>query len=109
MEGREAYWQRHIEGLKREGLSKTDYCKRHGLSVKSLYRWQRKLSDSGIEESNTADQKHPFVAIQLEEVKPLQLSSSYVINVGTHMRIEMPALPSPLWLSELWQSLEGVR
>jgi hypothetical protein len=109
MEGREAYWQRHIERLEKEGLSKTEYCKRHGLSVKSLYRWQRKLSGSGIDESITADQKNPFVAIQLKDVKPLQPSPFYVIHVGTHMRIEMLTLPSPLWLSELWQSLEGGR
>lgn len=109
MEAREAYWQSHIEGLKKEGLSKTAYCKRHGLSVKSLYRWGRKLSGNGIDKLITADKKNPFVAIQLKDEKVLQSSPSYVIHVGIHMRIELPTLPSPLWLGELWQSLEGVR
>ena len=109
MEAREAYWQSHIEGLKKEGLSKTAYCKRHGLSVKSLYRWQRKLSGSGRDEFMTIDKKNPFVAIQLKDMKPVQSSPSCVIHVSAHIRIEMPTLPSPLWLSELWQSLEGVR
>jgi len=109
MESTELYWQKHIEGLAESGLSKTAYCQRHGLSVKSVYRWQKKLSKEGMQKGEEHSGRPAFVAIQWEEKPVASPVYSYVVKVGSFVRIEMTTLPSTSWIGELWQSLEGVR
>lgn len=109
MESRKLYWQKHIEGPAESGLSKTAYCQRHGLSVKSLYRWEKKLSNEGILTAEDHHGRPAFVAIQLEDKPVASPTYPYVIKLGSIVQIEMSALPSSSWLFELWQSLEGAR
>ncbi|MCL4499041.1 MAG: hypothetical protein M1335_02195, partial [Chloroflexi bacterium] len=35
------HWQSHVEAQGASGLSGAEYCRRHGLEVKGLYRWRR--------------------------------------------------------------------
>jgi len=34
-----SFWLEHIEQWKKSGLSKADYCRRHGLSAGNFYNW----------------------------------------------------------------------
>ncbi|MGH6780809.1 MAG: IS66 family insertion sequence element accessory protein TnpA [Sphingomonadaceae bacterium] len=45
------FWHGHIHAWLASGLSKPDYCNRHGLSVKSFYRWdwmRRKVEPNAV-------------------------------------------------------------
>jgi hypothetical protein len=54
------YWSLHVEAWRRSGLSRADYCVRHGLKVKIFTRWMKHLI--GVEEAR----KH---ADQLRELR----------------------------------------
>jgi transposase-like protein len=54
------YWSLHVEAWRRSGLSRADYCVRHGLKVKAFTRWMKHLI--GVEEAR----KH---ADQLRELR----------------------------------------
>jgi hypothetical protein len=54
------YWSLHVEAWRRSGLSRADYCVRHGLKVKTFTRWTKHLI--GVEEAR----KH---ADQLRELR----------------------------------------
>jgi transposase-like protein len=99
-----AFWAAHLEAIRREATSKTEYAKRHGISVKRLYYWQRKLKES---HANTvlAGQPKTFVSLRVEEPAPHRSSSCTLVLGG--MRLEMSALPAPTWLAALVKSAQG--
>jgi transposase-like protein len=37
------YWSLHVEAWRRSGLSRAEYCARHGLKVKTFARWMKHL------------------------------------------------------------------
>ena len=43
MEGNTEFWTSHVEACRREGSAASVYARRHGLTLASLYYWQRKL------------------------------------------------------------------
>jgi transposase-like protein len=43
------YWSLHVEAWRRSGLSRTEYCRRHGLKKQTLDRWMKHLI--GVEEA----------------------------------------------------------
>lgn len=101
-------WKKHIDSYQKSGLSKNEYCKQHGVSVRSLSRWQKRLSDhQGMVTQLKEKPSSSFIAIQMEEQKPFASSPLFVLQLGNHLRMEMVSLPSPSWLKTLWQCLEG--
>jgi transposase-like protein len=44
-----SYWSLHVEAWRRSGLSRTEYCRRHGLKKKTFDRWMKHLI--GVEEA----------------------------------------------------------
>jgi hypothetical protein len=43
------YWSLHVEAWRRSGLSRAEYCARHGLKTKTFARWMKHLV--GVEEA----------------------------------------------------------
>ena len=43
------YWSLHVEAWRRSGLSRAEYCARHGLKTKTFARWMKHLI--GVEEA----------------------------------------------------------
>src|SRR6516164_2151440 len=43
------YWSVHVEAWRRSGLSRTEYCRRHGLKKRTFDRWMKHLV--GVEEA----------------------------------------------------------
>ena len=106
------FWQAHIEAAKRERMSTSAYAKRHGLVVKSLYRWQRKLATtSAVVTNSTTPGK--FVALCVADaVKPSATAetapaSSCTLQFGSGLRLDMAALPSPQWLAAIVRTTQG--
>ena len=102
-----AFWAAHLEAIKRESTSKTEYARRHGISVKRLYYWQRKLKAPS---ANTvaATQSKTFVSLRIEEPVSFH-STSCTLVLGPGLRLEMSTLPAPTWLAALVRSAQGAR
>ena len=100
-----AFWAAHLEAIRQEATSKTAYAKRHGISVKRLYYWQRKLKTppaNGV----AASQPKTFVSLRVAEQVP-NCPTSCTLVLGSGMRLEMSALPAPTWLAALVKSAQG--
>jgi len=57
-----AFWSAHLAAIKREGISTSAYAKRHGIALKSLYYWQRKVRLAAAPDEAIASKT--FVALQ---------------------------------------------
>ena len=102
------FWSAHVAAVKQEAISTSAYAKQHGLSVKSLYRWQRVLhSGAGITRPVTAGPS--FVAVRVATPTVAPLSSRCTVIVSSGLRIVMAMLPEPQWLAALAHAVQGAR
>lgn len=106
-----AIWSEHQAAIKREGISTSAYAKRHNIPLKNLYYWLRKVRVAAVPASVVAPKV--FVALRVAEPVALPVAPSVpmgcVLILGSGMRLEMPALPSPAWLNALSRSAQGAR
>ena len=47
MKKKAEFWAAHVKAAKLVAMSASEYAKQHGLAVKSLYYWRRKLDLPG--------------------------------------------------------------
>ena len=52
-------WAELIEAQSTSGRSIAAFCREHGLSANSFYRWRRRL------EASAGSQRHPFVRLRM--------------------------------------------
>jgi hypothetical protein len=97
------FWAAHVAAAKLETISASEYARRHGLSVASLYYWQRKLKLKA--ESSDAGRGSKFVALRIAAQHPCLCT--LIMPTGLHL--EMSALPAPEWLAALGRVLPDVR
>lgn len=98
------FWMAHIAAIEEEGVATSAYAKRHGLALKSLYYWHRKVRLAAVPTSPQA-----FVALRVSEPMADSASMACVLVLACGLRLEMPALPSPVWLAALSRSAQGAR
>ena len=103
----EEFWMKHVEGLKRAGITATAYAKQHGLVVKTFLTWRRKLMLAAV--GHHQDKKAAFVALRVAAPIVEQKQPDCVVCFPCGLRIEMATLPAPQWLSELGYAIQGVR
>ena len=92
-------WLQHVASWRTSGLTQAEYCRQHGLSVKSLSYWSRRKHP---EDTTTAVNIIPI------DIKPDAISAEAdpPIRLKFHgIELELSASVSPLWLSELLQCL----
>ena len=96
--GRRRFWEAHIDGWRQSGTSKAAYCRMHGLSEGSFFRWCRRL--------RTQEAGSPtFVPVQIADgtVAPgaveVTLSNGRVLGIEEHT--------SPTWIARLIEALES--
>jgi len=99
------FWAAHVASSKLEAIPASEYARRHGLPVKSLYYWRRKLK-----QSDTSDALQPagkFVALRIAPggFRP----SSCTLALPSGLRLEMSALPQPEWLAALVRAVPVMR
>lgn len=61
-------WQRLVEEWDRSGLTQAAYCRKKGVSVASLQRWKRLLSDDdhcAPERAADLEPSRPFLPVRL--------------------------------------------
>jgi transposase-like protein len=101
----EEYWAKHVAANQRESIPATEYARRHGLSVKSLYYWRRKLK-----KSDKADAPLPagkFVALHIAPGGSRPSNCTLALSSG--LRLEMHTLPQPEWLAALVRAMPEIR
>ena len=108
MKRKPEFWMAHVAALKDERISASTYAKRHGLAVKSLYRWQRKLNATAGAAAS-ASHGGAFVALRVAEPVVSQTVSGCALILGSGMRLEMPVLPAPAWRAALGRAVQGER
>jgi hypothetical protein len=124
----EKYWSEHLRVIDRTGSTTKAYADLHGLSVKELYEWRRKLkardqaqhehmsavsgpteesadksSTSKLTASKPSTASNPFVPVQVRP--PVAAApTSCVVQCGA-IRIELDTLPSVQWIASLNQAI----
>ena len=107
MEGDTEFWTSHIEACRREGMAASVYARQHGLTLASLYYWQRKLTRAAVTGADgTANQ---FVALRVVDTAGGAATGMCTMVLRSGLRLELAALPPPAWLLALDQSHAGVR
>ncbi len=96
-EERRAYWQAQVEQWQRSGLSKQAYCREHGLTAASLYRWCAKLDDG-------KKAKPGFIPLRLSGVVANGFALELTLGDGRVVRIGSDA--DPVWVAQLVRELE---
>ena len=107
MESTTEFWKGHVAAVLQEGITVTAYAKRHGLSLASLYYWRQKLKASDQLAAATPMAVGKFVAVRIADAAPTSGACTLVLPSG--LRLEMSALPAPVWLAALEQSHSGAR
>lgn len=105
MKAETTLWAEHVAAAKRESGSARAYAQRHGISLASLYYWQRKLKAGPA--AGASEQASKFVTLHVADAAPRSSGCTLVLPSG--MRLEMPALPAPEWLAALGRAAQGVR
>ena len=98
------FWAGHVTEAKLAGISAIQYAKRHGISVKGLYYWQRKLNTMPAVLS-APNPVSKFVALRVAPAA----SSNCTLIMAAGFRLEMAALPAPEWLAALGVAVQGAR
>lgn len=99
------FWATHVAAAKLEVIPASEYAKQHGLAVKSLYYWRRKLKKSNM--ADVVPQVGKFVALRIAPGGSRPNNCTLVLPSG--LRLEMSALPQPEWLAALVRAVPEIR
>ena len=104
-----AFWMAHIAAIGREAISASAYAQQHGIEVKRLYYWLRKSRAVAATPTVRPSQSPSFVAVRVAESLGAQAPISCTLVLESGMRLEMSALPEPVWLVALGRAAQGAR
>jgi transposase-like protein len=77
-----AFWLANVEALNLQLISTSEYAKRHGIAVKRLYYWQRKLRTTASKVPVRAGQAKAFIAVRVAEPVVEQRPFSCTLRIG---------------------------
>lgn len=100
------YWEDHLSAAQSEGCSLSGYAKKHGLSVKPLYYWQKKLNRRVVERVETSE-RSKFVKLSVTKGVEVQEPWGCSLVLSSGMRLELSSLPDPEWLVALGRAAQG--
>ena len=107
----QAYWETHLEAITSEGIGTKAYAERERIAVSSLYYWRRRLRaqchgpQQGTKSAGTTATRL-FVPVNMN-AESGSAAGRYVLSLGAGLRLELPGLPSPQWLAQVSQALDG--
>lgn len=105
MQMRAEFWAGHVAASQQESIPAAEYARRHGLAVKSLYYWRKKLKE--VIPSDAPPLASKFVALRIAPGISRPIGCTLAISSG--LRLEMSALPPPEWLAALAHAVPGMR
>lgn len=90
-------WLHHIEQAKAQALSFAAYAKTHALNVNSLYYWNKIFT-----RKKSTVKPMQFSAVRVAPVAAVPC----VLQLSSHIALQLPTVPDPGWLAELFRQLE---
>ena len=102
------YWVNHVSANKQACISGAAYAKLHGISVKALYYWQRKLNPSTLAKPVPPDTSN-FLALRVAHSPSERVAADCMLVMPSGLRLEMSSLPSAEWLVALNRTMQSVR
>lgn len=99
------FWMAHVAESQREAIPASEYARRHGLAVKSLYYWRRKLKQSDM--AGAPESASKFVALRI--APGLSRPNYCTLVLPSGLRLEMSVLPQPEWLAALVHAVPELR
>lgn len=110
MAGDTEFWTSHVKACRREGAAASVYARQHGLTLASLYYWRRKLTPVAVvADGSGGSATGKFVALRVVDAQASPANGPCTLVLGSGVRLEMAALPSPAWLLALEQACAGAR
>lgn len=103
------FWLGHIHAWQASGLSKSDYCNQHSLSLKSFYRWDRMQRKAVQVKAKPGVSKNlPLIPLITTDVElaPASTGSSagICIRVREQFVVELAIGFDAASLERLWQT-----
>ena len=109
MEGNTDFWTSHVEACRREGSAASVYARRHGLTLASLYYWQRKLKLAAAVNDDGGGPSGKFVALRVMDAAAGAPTFPCTLVLRCGLRLELATLPSATWLLAFDQAHAGAR
>lgn len=109
-------WQRHIQTMRRSGLSAAAYCRLHGLPYKNYVYWKRVLPEFAVETEDG-----PVLESDFEEITSIvpheqppgmftgPIAAPLRVEVGGRFCIEVAGDFSPVVFAKVVRTLEAMR
>ena len=89
--------QQHVEAWERSGLSRSAYCRLHGLNKTTFSRWVRRQASAVVMPA-------PGL-IPVEVKREVAADAALVLRLTGGAQLELSAAVSPAWLAELLRCL----
>jgi len=95
------YWQAHVTAQQKSGLTRAEYCRRHGLSYHALTYWRTKLSGASRQQAQ-------LVPVPVEKFLRGRSGSSSGVRIvlDDRIAIEVTEQFSPEVLGQVLSMLE---
>lgn len=95
-----SWWSAQIEAWEDSGLTQSEFCRAHSLSIASFSNWRSKLKAEAkvTRGSSVMAKRHQspqFIAVEIPTQTPLVRVSLGAITV------DFDTLPPPAWVAEL--------
>ena len=106
MSNRSCFWGRYLDAIDAEGVTTSEYARREGLSLGSLYQWRQKLkpdSRGQVMQRSAISDRTGFVAVRVTESFS-STGSPWRLSFGD-FELSMPAYPDTSWLVSLAEEL----
>ena len=102
------YWVDHVAANQQAGISGAAYAMQHGIALKALYYWRRKLNPSTPAKSGAPDSSN-FVALRVAHTPVVREVAGCMLLMPSGLRLEMSSLPSAQCLVALNHTMQSVR
>ena len=103
-----ARWQEHVEAWAESGVSGVEYCRRHGLHSKSLYRWRRVFSQRPATGGGTAPVRPLFAELEVEPLVSGAWGGGVEVVLAGERRLRVARGFDASTLAEVVRVLEGL-
>lgn len=88
------FWLQHYQACQASGKSQVDYAREHGLAVKSLYSWKKRLQHIGAVDAGVSATPPVFQKVQLAPVAAAGIQCQ--IQFANGLACELAGLDEPV-------------
>ena len=103
LNAKQRYWLERIRECEESGQTTKSYAEAHSLSVKSLYRWRKRLTQCGV----WSPQAVRFERVQWRAAQPI--SSEWRITLPNGVQVEFSGSVDGAEVSVVLTAAMGVR